>query len=106
LALAAMFAFTWSRLMTDFRALCVELHAAFTTYAVDECHHNLLERARAALAEHESGIPKNCWLDEDPGLCPSPCVFDDPNDHVCNCMFATKLEADSKPKTDCKYYRQ
>jgi hypothetical protein len=35
----------------DFRALCAELHAAFTTYAVDECHHNLLERARAALAE-------------------------------------------------------
>ena len=33
---------------TDFRALCAELHAAFTTYAVDECHHNLLERTRAA----------------------------------------------------------
>ena len=38
--------------MTDFRALCAELHAAFNTYAVDMAHHNLLERARAALAEH------------------------------------------------------
>ena len=37
--------------MTDFRALCVELHAAFNTYAVDEPHHDLLVRARAALAE-------------------------------------------------------
>jgi hypothetical protein len=39
--------------MTDFRALCAELHAAFNTYAVDEAHHNLLERARAALAQPE-----------------------------------------------------
>jgi hypothetical protein len=60
---------------TDFRALCAELHAAFTTYAVDECHHNLLERARAALAEPEPEGPTdedlwntadlifqaNCW---------------------------------------------
>jgi hypothetical protein len=37
--------------MTDFRALCKELHAAFNTYAVDIAHHDLLERARAALAE-------------------------------------------------------
>jgi hypothetical protein len=37
--------------MTDFRALCKELHAAFNTYAVDMAHHDLLERARAALAE-------------------------------------------------------
>ena len=36
---------------TDFRALCKELHAAFNTYAVDMAHHDLLERARAALAE-------------------------------------------------------
>ncbi len=33
--------------MTDFRALCAELHAAFNTYAVDEAHHDLLVRARA-----------------------------------------------------------
>jgi hypothetical protein len=41
--------------MTDFRALCAELHAAFNTYAVDMAHHNLLERARAALAEQPVG---------------------------------------------------
>jgi len=41
---------------TDFRALCAELHAAFTTYAVDECHHNLLERTRAALADGPSSV--------------------------------------------------
>ncbi len=39
--------------MTDFRALCAELHAAFNTYAVDMKHHDLLERARALLAEPE-----------------------------------------------------
>ena len=39
--------------MTDFRALCAELHAAFNTYAVDMKHHDLLERARAALAKPE-----------------------------------------------------
>ena len=42
--------------MTDtFRALCKELHAAFNTYAVDMAHHDLLERARAALAEQPVG---------------------------------------------------
>ena len=43
--------------MTDFRALCAELHAAFNTYAVDEAHHDLLVRARAALAQPEPGVP-------------------------------------------------
>jgi hypothetical protein len=38
----------------DFRSLCEELHAAFNTYAVDECHHELLERARKALAQSEA----------------------------------------------------
>ena len=38
---------------TDWKALCAELHAAFNTYAVDEVHHALLERARAALAQPE-----------------------------------------------------
>lgn len=38
---------------TDWKALCAELHAAFNTYAVDEAHHALLERARAALAQPE-----------------------------------------------------
>lgn len=32
-----------------YKQLCEELHAAFNTYAVDESHHALLERARAAL---------------------------------------------------------
>jgi hypothetical protein len=41
--------------MIDFRALCEELHAAFNTYAVDMAHHDLLERARAALAEQPVG---------------------------------------------------
>jgi hypothetical protein len=43
--------------MTDFRALCAELHAAFNTYAVDMKHHDLLERARALLAEPEAEGP-------------------------------------------------
>jgi hypothetical protein len=43
--------------MTDFRALCAELHAAFNTYAVDEPHHDLLVRARAALAQPEPQGP-------------------------------------------------
>lgn len=42
--------------MTDYKKLCAELHAAFTTYAVDECHHNLLERTRAALADGPSSV--------------------------------------------------
>ena len=42
---------------TDWKALCAELHAAFNTYAVDEVHHALLERARAALAQPEPQGP-------------------------------------------------
>jgi hypothetical protein len=42
---------------TDWRALCAELHAAFNTYAVDEAHHDLLVRARAALAQPEPQGP-------------------------------------------------
>jgi len=38
---------------TDWKTLCAELHAAFNTYAVDEVHHALLERARALLAESD-----------------------------------------------------
>ena len=41
----------------DFRALCKELHAAFNTYAVDMAHHDLLERARTALAQPEPVAP-------------------------------------------------
>jgi hypothetical protein len=44
--------------MTDYRELCAELHAAFNTYAVDEVHHALLERARAALDQPEPEGPQ------------------------------------------------
>ena len=40
--------------MTDYKQLCAELYAAFNTYAVDMAHHDLLERARAALAEPDA----------------------------------------------------
>jgi hypothetical protein len=50
--------------MTDFRALCAELHAAFNTYAVDEAHHDLLVRAKAALAQLEPEGPTDEGLDE------------------------------------------
>jgi len=43
--------------MTDFRALCAELHAAFNTYAVNEEHHRLLVRTAAALAQPEPQEP-------------------------------------------------
>jgi hypothetical protein len=49
--------------MTDFRALCAELHAAFNTYAVDEAHHDLLVRARAAVAQPEPQGPTDEELD-------------------------------------------
>jgi len=49
---------------TDWKALCAELHAAFNTYAVDEVHHALLERARAALAEPESEGPTLAEIDD------------------------------------------
>ena len=54
--------------MTDFRALCAELHAAFNTYAVDEPHHDLLVRARAALAQLKPQEPTdeelmNLWTE-------------------------------------------
>ena len=45
--------------------------------------------------------PKNCWLDDEPDLFPSPCVFDDPSEVINNCIYARAI----KCKTDCKYYR-
>lgn len=41
--------------MTNYKVLCAELHAAFNTYAVDMAHHDLLDRARAALAAKAEG---------------------------------------------------
>jgi hypothetical protein len=40
--------------MTDYKALCADLHAAFNTYAVCEEHHELLQRTRTALAQSET----------------------------------------------------
>ena len=45
--------------------------------------------------------PKNCWLDDEPDMFPSPCVFDDPDEVINNCTYARAI----KCKTDCKYYR-
>jgi hypothetical protein len=56
-------------------------------------------------AAPRADIPKNCQLDDEPGLCPSPCVFDDPEECIDNCVYACNLQASGKPKTDCKYYR-
>jgi hypothetical protein len=39
--------------MTDYKALCADLHAAFNTYAVCEEHHELLQRTRTAIAQPE-----------------------------------------------------
>jgi hypothetical protein len=94
--------------MTDtFRALCAELmdeaiYLGSLPYEQDP-DPDLIARARAALeAQPEpQGPPKNCWLDDEPDLCPSPCVFDDPSEVIDNCLFAQKV----KCKTDCKYYR-
>ena len=88
---------------TDWRALCAELHAVFNTYAVCEEHHQLLVRTAAALRQSDlqQEPPKNCWLDDEPDLCPSPCVFDDPSEVISNCVYAQQV----KCKTDCRYYR-
>ena len=51
------------------------------------------------------GPPKNCWLDDEPYLCPSPCVFDDPSEVIDNCVEARYLSEKGKPKEACKYYR-
>ena len=45
--------------------------------------------------------PRNCWLDDEPELCPSPCVFDDPSEVISDCVYAQKI----KCKTDCRHYR-
>ena len=57
----------------------------------------------AVMAER---LPSNCWLDDEDGLCPSPCVFDDPNETIENCAYAQLLSETGGQKTDCKYYRK
>jgi hypothetical protein len=59
--------------MTDFRALCAELHAAFNTYAVAEEHHKLLVRADAALAQPTLNSPEKQELKQ---------LFDDQSGYI------------------------
>jgi len=84
----------------NFRALCAELLDELQYQTSYETNAELQDRARAALAT-PLGPPKNCWLDDEPDLCPSQCVFDDPSEVISNCDYARTI----KCKTDCKYYR-
>lgn len=103
--------------MTDYKRLCAELCDDLEEWVdgylindpADEhtaASFERINRARAALAEPQYQIPKNCWLDDEPDLCPSPCVFDDPDERIDNCVFAQRLRAAGEAKTQCKYYRQ
>jgi hypothetical protein len=93
---------------TDWRALCADLiqleQEQPAEYSDWKKRWNAaVSRTRAALAQPEpQGAPKNCWLDDEPDLLPTPCVFDDPFEVVENCVYAQQ----AKCKTDCKYYRQ
>jgi len=105
----------------DFRALCAELHAAVQLYtgqnpaAAGIPANELVARLMDAMANtaaaleaqpEPQGPPKNCWLDDDePYLCPSPCVFDDPSEVIDDCVEARRLSIEGKPKEACKYYR-
>jgi hypothetical protein len=92
--------------MTDFRALCAELLQELEHASAWDYQQGLKDQARAALAQPEpQGPPKNCWLDDEPYLCPSPCVFDDPSEVIDNCLEARHLSEKNKPKEACKYYR-
>jgi len=62
--------------------------------------HDLIDDARAYLKAKEGQITKNCWLDDEPGIKPTPCVFDDPNEIRENCCYAMQ----SNSKWDCAYY--
>jgi hypothetical protein len=86
----------------DFRKLCAELVDELHAYKVANPNHttDLIDRARTALAT-PLGPPKNCWLDDEPDLCPSHCVFDNPLEVISNCYYAKRI----KCKTDCQYYR-
>jgi hypothetical protein len=93
---------------SNFRALCQELMDAIDSgIPVERIKQSpLAVRVDAALAQPEpQGPPKNCWLDDEPYLCPSPCVFDDPSEVIDNCVEARYLSEKNKPKEACKYYR-
>jgi hypothetical protein len=80
----------------DFHAFCRELLDKY------DMEWKARERIKDALkATPPPKLPKNCWLDDEPYLFPSPCVFDDPDEVINNCTYARTV----KCKTDCKYYR-
>lgn len=66
---------------------------------------SLATRARAAAAGIEGSPPKNCWLDDEPGFCPSACVFDDPSEKISDCTYAKRIQAEGGKKENCYYYR-
>ena len=49
--------------------------------------------------------PESCWLDDEPDVAPTPCVFDDPSETIENCVYATLIHNEGKTKTTCKYYK-
>jgi hypothetical protein len=81
----------------DFRALLADDAYAASFQSLKQYRTALLK----ALANTPPGPPKNCWLDDEPDLCPSLCVFDNPFEVISNCDYAETV----KCKTDCKYYR-
>jgi hypothetical protein len=96
----------------DFRALCAELlqleleqPAEYTDWK--RRYNAAMARTRTALAQPELQVsPKNCWLDDEPDIWPSPCVFEDPEEVIGNCAYASILHSEGKCKTDCQHYRQ
>jgi hypothetical protein len=64
-----------------------------------------MTNSKIEIQPEPQGPPKNCWLDDEPGLCPSPCVFDDPSEVIDSCVEARCLSLEGKPKEACKYYR-
>ena len=91
----------------NYKALCAELSEALCGYTLSPDDCLLVNQARAALAQPEPEIlPKNCWLDDEPDIWPSPCVFEDPEEAISNCAHASVLHSEGKCKTDCQHYRQ
>ena len=90
----------------DYRSLCAELVDAIDSgISTDRMHLSpVMLRARAALAEPQ-GPAKNCWLDDEPDIWPSSCVFDDPQEAIDDCVYARQLHIEGKCKTDCQYYQ-
>jgi hypothetical protein len=78
----------------------LETWVAFGELEDIERAHGLIDEARAYLKAQEGQIPKNCWLDDEPGIKPTPCVFDDPNEIRENCCYAMQCNT----KWDCAYY--